>query len=52
MRPLTSHLPDQALPTRDTLRTQTKEARVLRRAQAVREVVAGQQIHTVSEACH
>jgi hypothetical protein len=51
MRPLTSHLPDQALPTRDPLRTQTKDARGLRRAQAVREVVASQQIHTVSEAC-
>src|SRR5215813_1942181 len=48
MRPLKSHFPDHALPTLDTLLKQTKEARVFRRAQAVRAVVAGQHVSTVS----
>ena len=52
MRPLKSHFPDRALTTLDTLLKQTKEARVFRRAQAVREVVAGHHINTVSEAFH
>src|SRR4029450_6998857 len=52
MRPLTSHFPDQALTTLDTLLTQTKEARVFRRAQAVREVVAGHHINGISAAFH
>ena len=52
MRPLKSHFPDHALTTLDTLRKQTKEARVFRRAQAVREVVAGHHINAVSEAFH
>ena len=52
MRPLKSHFPDQALTTLDTLLKQTKEARVFRRAQAVREVVAGHQINAVSAAFH
>ena len=52
MRPLKSHFPDQALTTLDTLLKQTKEARVLRRAQAVREVVAGYHINAVSAAFH
>ena len=52
MRPLKSHFPDQALPTLDTLLKQTKAARVFRRAQAVREVVAGHHINAVSEAFH
>ena len=52
MRPLKSHFPDHALTTLDTMLKQTKEARVFRRAQAVREVVAGHHINTVSEAFH
>ena len=52
MRPLKSHFPDHALQTLDTLFKQTKEARVFRRAQAVREVVAGHHINAVSEAFH
>jgi len=52
MRPLTSHFPDPAMTTLDTLLKQTKEARVFRRAQAVREVVAGHHINAVSEAFH
>ena len=52
MRPLKSHFPDQALTTLDTLLKQTKEARGFRRAQAVREVVAGHPINAVSEAFH
>jgi len=48
MRPLTSHFPAQALTTLDTLLQQTKEARIFRRAQAVREVVAGHHINAVS----
>src|SRR5215467_2899284 len=52
MRPLKSHFPDHALQTLDTLFKQTKEARVFRRAQAIREVVAGHHINAVSEAFH
>ena len=52
MRPLKSHFLDPALTTLDTLLKQTKEARVFRRAQAVREVVAGHHVHAVSEAFH
>ncbi len=52
MRPLKSHFPAHALTTLDTMLKQTKEARVFRRAQAVREVVAGHHIHAVSEAFH
>jgi transposase len=52
MRPLKSHFPEYALTTLDTLLKQTKEARVFRRAQAVREVVAGHHINAVSAAFH
>ena len=52
MRPLKSHFPDRALTNLDTLLKQTKAARVFRRAQAVREVVAGHHINAVSEAFH
>jgi len=52
MRPLKSHFPAHALTTLDTMLKQTKEARVFRRAQAVREVVAGHHIHAVSAAFH
>ena len=48
MRPLKSHFPAHALTTLDTLLKQTKEVRVFRRAQAVREVVTGQHINTVA----
>src|SRR5918911_1217343 len=52
MRPLKSHFSEHALTTLDTLLKQTKEARVFRRAQAVREVVAGHHINAVAEAFH
>jgi transposase len=52
MRPLTSHFPENALRTLETVLKQTQKARVFRRAQAVREVVAGHQINTVSAPCH
>ena|SRR5689334_6712467 len=52
MRPLKSHFPDHALTTLDTLLKQTQAVRVFRRAQAVREVVAGHHINAVSEAFH
>ncbi len=48
MRPLNSHFADDALSTLDTLMKHSKEARVFRRAQAVREVVAGQTVKAVS----
>jgi transposase len=49
MRTLKLRFPDDALPTLDIFLKQTKEARVFRRAQAVREVVKGQRLHTVSD---
>jgi hypothetical protein len=52
MRTLKLHFPDDALSTLDTLDTflkQTKDARVFRRAQAVRNVVKGQRLQTVSD---
>ena len=52
MRTLTLHFPDEALPTLETFLKQTKEARLFRRAQAVREVVKGQRLQTVSDALH
>ena len=52
MRTLKLHFPAEALPTLDTYLKQTKEARVFRRAQAVREVVKGQRLQTVSDALH
>jgi transposase len=52
MRPLKSHFPEHALTTLTTLLKQTKEARVFRRAQAVREVVAGQHVNAVSATFH
>ena len=50
MRTLKLHFPDDALPTLDTFVKQTREARVFRRAQAVREVVKGHRLQTVSDA--
>jgi transposase len=49
MRTLKLHFSDDALPTLDTLVKQTKEARVFRRAQAVRAVVKGQRLQIVSD---
>ena len=49
MRTLKLHFPDDALPTLDAFLKQTKEARVFRRAQAVRDVVRGQRIQHVSD---
>src|SRR5215467_8415996 len=52
MRPLKSHFPGHALTTLDTMLKQAKEARVFRRAQAGRAVVAGHHISTVSATFH
>jgi putative transposase len=52
MRPLKSRFRDDALTTLDTVLKQTKEARVFRRAQAVREVVAGHHVKAVSALLH
>ena len=52
MRPLSSHFAHDALPTLETFLKHSKEARVFRRAQAVREVVAGQTIKAVSNLFH
>src|SRR2546422_130447 len=52
MRPLKSHFPVHALTTLATMLKQTKEARVFRRAQAVRAVVAGHHISSVSATFH
>ena len=49
MRTLKLRFPDDALPTLDIVLKQTTEARVFRRAQAVREVVKGQRLQTVSD---
>jgi transposase len=52
MRTLKLHFPNDALPTLDTFIKQTKEARVFRRAQAVRDVVQGRRLQTVSDTLH
>src|SRR5262245_45540541 len=52
MRTLKLHFPDDALPTLDTYLKHTKEARVFRRAQAVRDVVTGHRLQTVSDTLH
>jgi transposase len=52
MGTLTLHLPEQARPPWDPFRKQTKDARLFRRAQAVREVVQGHRLQTVSDALH
>ena len=52
MRTLKLHFPDEALPTLDIFLKQAKEARVFRRAQAVRDVVQGQRLQTVSDTLH
>ena len=50
MRTLKLQFPAEALPTLDTFLQQTKEARIFCRAQAVRAVVKGQRLQTVSDA--
>jgi transposase len=50
MRTLKLQFPADALPTLDTFLKQTKEARIFRRAQAVRAVVKGQRLQSVSDA--
>jgi transposase len=49
MRTLQPHFPDDSLSILNTVLKQTKEARVFRRAQAVREVVKGAHLQTVSD---
>jgi transposase len=52
MRTLTLHFAADALPTLNTFVKQTQEARICRRAQAVRDVVQGPRLHTVSDTRH
>jgi transposase len=52
MRTLKLHFADDALPSLNTFLKQTKEARVFRRAQAVRAVVTGQRLQPVSDTLH
>jgi transposase len=52
MRTLKLHFRDDALPTLDAFLKKTKEARTFRRAQAVRAVVTGQRLQTVSDTLH
>ena len=52
MRTLKLHFPDDTLPTLETFLKQTKEAHVFRRAQAVRDVVKGHRLQTVSDTLH
>src|SRR5215475_5134953 len=52
MRTLTLHFPDDALPTLESFVKQTQEARIFRRAQAVRDVVQGRRLQTVSDTLH
>jgi transposase len=52
MRTLKLHFPDDALPTLETCLKETKKARVFRRAQAVRDVVTGHRLQTVSDTLH
>jgi len=49
MRTLKLHFSDAALPTLDAFLKKTKATRVFRRAQAVRAVVTGQRLPTVSD---
>src|SRR5437763_7222824 len=52
MRTLKLHFSEDALPTLETFLKRTKEARVFRRAQAVRAVVTGHRLQTVSDTLH
>lgn len=49
MRTLQLQFPDDALPALNSVLHQTKDVRVFRRAQAVREVVKGHRLQTVSD---
>lgn len=49
MRPLSSHFAHDALPTLEAFMKQTKKTRIFRRAQAVRQVVAGHTVKAASE---
>src|ERR1700758_1361503 len=50
MRTLTLHFAAEPFPPLNSFLKQTKEARLFRRAQAVRDVVQGQRLQTVSDA--
>ena len=52
LRTLKRHFADDAVPTLQTFLKQPQEARVFRRAQAVRDVVQGQRLPTVSDTRH
>jgi transposase len=52
MRTLKLQFSDNALPILNTFLKQTKEARLFRRAQAVRAVVTGQRLQTVFDTLH
>jgi hypothetical protein len=52
MRTCKLHGPAQALPPLDTFLKQTKEARLVRRAQAMRTVGQRHRLQTVSDALH
>lgn len=52
MRPLKSQFPVHAMVTLETVLKQTKEARVFRRAQAVRAVVEGHHVNATSATFH
>jgi transposase len=52
MRTRKLHCPEQALPILDSFLQHTKEARLCRRAQAVREVGHGHRLQTVSDSLH
>ena len=52
MRTLKLHVPEEALPTLESFLKETREARVFRRAPAVREVVTGPRLQTVSDTLH
>jgi len=52
MRTLQLHFSEKAFPPLNTFVPQTTEARVFRRAQAVRDVVTGQRLQTVSDTLH
>ena len=52
MRTFKLRFPYEALSNLDTLLKKTKEARTFRRVQAVRAVVTGQRLQTVSDTLH
>ena len=52
MRTLKLHFPDDALPILENFLKQTREVRIFRRAQAVREVAQGHRLQTVSDSLH